>query len=75
MDNHTEPKQASLPKCGGCSIVPLPIAMHEVNTPHGLILGIVACSECGWIAQTLVVGMREAQLVDGKGRALSIVKQ
>lgn len=70
-----EPKQASLPKCGGCSLVPLPIAMHEVNGPRGLILGIMACAECGHVVQVLVTGMTEAQIVDGKGRPLSLVKQ
>ena len=64
-------KQASLPKCNGCGLLPLPLMMHEVNTPRGIVLGLVCCAECGHVHQVLVIGMVEAQLVDAKGRGVA----
>lgn len=71
---HHESKQAALPKCDVCELQPLPLMMHQVPTPMGLILGVVACAECGHVVHVLVVGMQEAELVDSKGRNLAMVK-
>lgn len=63
-------KPASMPQCSGCKLIPLPVMMHEINTPRGVILGLVCCAECGYVVQGLVVGIVDAQLVDGQGRPM-----
>ena len=67
-------KPAAMPTCPGCKLQPLPIMMHEVNTPRGLILGLICCAECGHVVQTLVVGMVEAQLVGKNGEPIRMIK-
>jgi C4-type Zn-finger protein len=59
MENETE-KQ--MPKCPVCREQPMPLIMHEVNTPRGLILGLVTCTNCGHVISVLVVGMNQPEI-------------
>jgi hypothetical protein len=62
MEN-MENKEPVAPKCFACDAQPLPFTMHELITHRGLVLGIVCCSECGHVYNTLPIGMKEPTIV------------
>ena len=62
-ENNMENKEPVAPKCFACDAQPLPFIMHELLTPRGLVLGIVCCSECGHVYNTLPIGMKEPTIV------------
>ena len=62
--------EASMPMCDKCSTQPLPLTMHMVNTPTGIILGVVTCNVCGHVIQVLALGTSQPTIVSPTGKIL-----
>jgi C4-type Zn-finger protein len=67
-----EPERV-MPKCPDCK-QPLPLIMHQIDTPTGLILSMVCCALCGYVVTCFPIGMKEPRLVGANGQIMRLVK-
>lgn len=54
-----EPKLHESPKCNFCGVQPMTIGSKQINTGHGLVLGITWCGNCGRLLSSQVIGMAQ----------------
>jgi hypothetical protein len=61
MEKEMEP---TMPMCDICKARPMPLTMHTVNVPTGLVIGLVTCLKCGHVISVLPIGTWEPEIVE-----------